>query len=632
MALGSGGAATLATLATLMVKINADSSGMESGLKSATEKLNKFGNIAMGVGGGIVTAFGALIKESVDAGSAMNDMSERTGVAVEDLSRMGYVAKQVGASSEGLEISMKNLAIRMDDNAQKGVNANDAFTRLGISVVGTDGKMKSVTQVMLEVAEKLSGIESSATKTGIAADLFGARAGTQLLPMLALGAGGMQTYMNKADELGITMSTKSAQSADKFGDSLEDIQGAMVGITRSIAEVLIPALQPLIEETIKIIKKIKEWRDEHPALFEAIMKLAAVGGPILLLVGAASKVVAIIGMAGGAGSIIGAFSALLPFLGPLGLIAVGIAAVYLIWKNWDKIKEWVGGAWDSVKNFASGAWDSIKTFATNTWESVKGWATNTYDTVKGWAQNAGDKLKGFASDAWTWAKQAWGNYEQVTNEKSATIFTTVKGFFSNMGEKFSGWGKDAKNWATDFWEKYQTASEEGNKKFYSWLGGAFEKVTGFFANLRNNSYKWGYDLFSSMWDGLKAMWTSVYAWVLGVGDSIVNFFANLVARIQAFFAGLWAKAAALVAGEEEATGGGGGNVQAYQSGGIVRSTGLALVHEGETVLPKGVQPVQIQFGDIVFSEPTTPVDMKMKARDLADLMIDEMKRRGIQLA
>ena len=94
-----------------------------------------------------------------------------------------------------------------------------------------------------------------------------------------------------------------------------------------------------------------EWRDAHPALFEAITKLVAVGGPLMLLIGALGKVVAIIGTAGSGGNNNGAFSSMLPFLGPAGLIAAGVAAVVLVWKNWDSIKGWVNGAWGSSKEF-----------------------------------------------------------------------------------------------------------------------------------------------------------------------------------------------------------------------------------------------------------------------------------------
>ena len=119
MALDIGGAASLATLATLMVKIKADSSELEGGLKSATDKLNKFSNITLGLGGAITGAFGTLIKEAVDAGSAMSDMSVRTGVAVEDCRGCHTLPNRSGLISEFRNGLKEALRIRMDDNAQK---------------------------------------------------------------------------------------------------------------------------------------------------------------------------------------------------------------------------------------------------------------------------------------------------------------------------------------------------------------------------------------------------------------------------------------------------------------------------------------------------------------------------------
>ena len=601
----------LEELATLLVKIQTDTSEMDSGLQKAQKSLNKFSNVMLGAGGAITGSLAAIVKGSIDAGSAMSDMSVRTGVAVEDLSRMSYVAEQIGASSQNLEMALKNLSIRMDDNAQKGEDANDAFTRLGISVLDTDGKMKSVTQIMLELADKFANIEDAATRTGLAADLFGARAGTQLMEMLALGSEGMTEYMNKADKLGITMSTTQAQAADKLGDSLADIQASMAGLARSIAEVLIPSLQPLVENLIAVIQKFNEWRNAHPALFDAITKMVAVGGPIMLLIGALGKIVAIIGTVGGAGgTVIGAFSSMLPFLGPAGLIAAGVAAVVLVWKNWDSIKGWVNGAWEAVKNFASQGWENIKLFASNTWNTISNWATNTYNSVKSWASNAGQAISNFSSSSWekikSWSSQAFNSYSN---------------WCEKTGKRLMEFAKQGGGFGEDFWEKYNDASLSGGKKvqlLFQELVTSFGKIV---VSGAKEAYQWGADLFNSLWEGMKGIWNGIWTWLSNVGQSISNFFTNLVNRIKTSVSNLWGQGK-----EVEAT------VPSYQTGGIVSQTGLALLHQGETVLPKGVQPIQIQFGDIVFTQASTPLDVKMKARDLADEMLLEFRRRGIQIA
>ncbi|MDD5689797.1 MAG: hypothetical protein PHQ76_05940, partial [Caldisericia bacterium] len=136
-----------------------------------------------------------------------------------------------------------------------------------------------------------------------------------------------------------------------------------------------------------------------------------------------------------------------------------------------------------------------------------------------------------------------------------------------------------------------------------------------------DAYQWGADLFNSLWEGMKGIWNAIWDWLSNVGQSISNFFTNLVNRIKTSVSNLWGQGK-----EVEAA------VPSYQTGGIVPQTGLAYLHQGETVLPKGVQPIQIQFGDIVFTQASTPLDVKMKARDLADEMLLEFRRRGIQIA
>lgn len=611
----------LEELATLLVKIQTDTSEMDSGLQKAQKSLNKFSNVMLGAGGAITGSLAAIVKSSIDAGSAMSDMSVRTGVAVEDLSRMSYVAEQIGASSQNLEMALKNLSIRMDDNAQKGEDANDAFTRLGISVLDTDGKMKSVTQIMLELADKFANIEDAATRTGLAADLFGARAGTQLMEMLTLGSEGMSKYMEQADKLGITMSTTQAQAADKLGDSLAAVQGAMAGLARSIAEVLIPALQPLIDNIIEMIQKFNEWKESHQALFETLVSLVAKAGPIMLLIGALGKIVAAVmplmtvfkGVSGVVmGTLIPSFSAMLPFLGPAGLIAAGVAAVVLVWKNWDSIKGWVNGAWEAVKNFATQGLENVKSFASNTWDTISNWATNTYSSIKSWSSNAVQSINEFSESSWdkmkSWSSKTWDNYVSWTEK---------------VGKRFMDFAKQGGGFAEDFWSKYNEGSTSGGKKLQLLFGEIITSLGKTIASGARDAYKWGADLFNSLWDGMKGIWNTIYNWLSNVGNAISNFFSNLVNRIKTTVSNLWGQATKT----EQAT-----PVPSYQTGGIVSQTGLAYLHQGETVLPKGVQPVQIQFGDIIFSGESNPIDVRMKARELADTVVGELKRRGIQLA
>ena len=62
--------------------------------------------------GGILSGVGisAMVKESIDAADAMNDLSQRIGIAVQDLAKYELAAKQSGTSMEAIARGVKGLA------------------------------------------------------------------------------------------------------------------------------------------------------------------------------------------------------------------------------------------------------------------------------------------------------------------------------------------------------------------------------------------------------------------------------------------------------------------------------------------------------------------------------------------
>jgi phage-related protein len=279
-------------------------------------------------------------------------MSLRTGVSVENLSTLAYAAKQSGTDIESVETSLKFLTKAMVDTAVGTGPAKDTFAALGVSVVDTEGKLRPTIDVMKDVATAVAAIKNPVEQADIAMQLFGARSGTQLVPLLKEGEVGIDALMGKAKDLGIEMSTKSAQAADVFKDKMSDLTGSLAGVGRTIGDVLIPALQPLIDKAIEIVGKIQLWAEENPKLVETITKISAVvgvvfavGGPILMAVAAISKIG-------------GAISALMGVGSPLGLLVLAITGLVLIWKNWDTISAFVEGWKDKILGFLTDLKDS----------------------------------------------------------------------------------------------------------------------------------------------------------------------------------------------------------------------------------------------------------------------------------
>jgi len=353
----------------LKVNITGDASNLKGALDGAggnvtsfSEKLGKIGKVATVAGVAVVAGLAKIVTSTAAVGDKFDKMSLRTGVAVEDLSALAYAADISGASIETIEKGLKGLTTVMDD-ASKGIGLGlEAFEELDIAVVDMEGNLRPTVDVLREAATKISAIKNPTKQAALAMDLFGAKAGPQLLPLLKAGEGGIADLMDKAKELGITMSTEAATSAAEFTDRVTDLQGSLAGAGRTIGEALIPAITPLIEKVTEVVVKISDWAKANPELLATITKVAgviavaaAVGGPILMMVSAFTKVV-------GAMKLIGTLTT-----GPIGLIILAVTGLALAWKtNFGGIQEktvavinFLKGLFSGFVNMISGIKDKI---------------------------------------------------------------------------------------------------------------------------------------------------------------------------------------------------------------------------------------------------------------------------------
>jgi len=189
-----------------------------------------------------------IVMSAAETGDKFEKMSKRTGVASEELSALAYAAEISGTNIDTLEKGLRYMATSVLDVARGTGEAKLAYERLGISVVGADGRLKGTVPIMLEIADKLRAVQSETEKAGLVAQIFGARAGTQLLPLLREGSRGIEELMQKAKDLGIVISTEDAARAAEFTDRMTDMKALIKGISLTLGNDLIVNLLPIVEK------------------------------------------------------------------------------------------------------------------------------------------------------------------------------------------------------------------------------------------------------------------------------------------------------------------------------------------------------------------------------------------------
>jgi hypothetical protein len=242
----------MATIGKLAVQITADTQGLSSGLADAgrqtdnfeskigglTSKLKILGPAAIAAGAAFAIG---MVKSVTNTADELAKLSARTGVAVEDLSRLQFAAGLSGVSNQALTASIERLSRGMADAANGTGEAGKAFEAMGLSVKNQDGTLKSQNQMLSEIAEKMSQFGDGTEKTALMMQIFG-RSGAQLIPMMNNGAKGLKDMADESDRLGNTISTETAKAAEQFNDNLTRMSTALGGIARTMAGPVIQAL------------------------------------------------------------------------------------------------------------------------------------------------------------------------------------------------------------------------------------------------------------------------------------------------------------------------------------------------------------------------------------------------------
>lgn len=347
-----------------------------SGLSGAFGKLGglaKNAGIAIaGLGAAAVGGLTVLGKNAIDAADNLNDLSQRTGVGVEALSKFGAAAEDSGSSLDEVAKAMGKLSKGIVDPASK---ANEALRSIGISSTDTQGKIRSVDQVMLDIADKFSKLPDGAQKTALAMEIFG-KSGANLIPMLNGGREAMSQYS-------ATITTEMAQAADKFNDAINMVMRELAGpfnqaITASLPYITqlaqqlgaalpgaISALVPILTGFLGVLAQIGQWFATltpqqqgfvagaaaltvafialAPAI-TAIVTVLTTFGP--LVAGIAAAIVGIpaliAGWAGAIGPLVAGLGTLGQILigvfsGPVGWVALAVAAGVAIYAFRDQI-------------------------------------------------------------------------------------------------------------------------------------------------------------------------------------------------------------------------------------------------------------------------------------------------------
>lgn len=302
-------------------------------------------------------------------------MARTYGVELETAAAM---AGKLGDA--GLQGSMGGTALSaiMNRLAAPPKAARKALALLAIDTADANGNLRQMPDILKEIHDKTQAM-GTAQKGG----LFKAIAGEEAVKGLAqlvdqAGSGELQTLISTLRQAQGESAKTSKVMSDNLKGDLTSLSSAWQDLGIELQEQQDGPLRELVHSFVEIIRSIKRWANENPALAGSLVKMVGISAALAVVLG--SIVVAVasvllpfitlrllfahlgIRLPGLITLLWNLGKTVLPFvakaviglgravmLNPIGLALTAIAgAAYLIYQNWDAVKSYFSATWQEI--------------------------------------------------------------------------------------------------------------------------------------------------------------------------------------------------------------------------------------------------------------------------------------------
>lgn len=356
------------------------------------------------LGAGIVGPVFASAAAFASVGSALNDMSKRTGVATESLSVLQFAAEQTGTDMGGVETALKKMqkAIFAAGNGSK--EAADALAMVGLSAGDLAGL--SADQQIGKIADGLMAIKDPGTRAAVAMQIFG-KSGTDILPMLEGGSAGMAAFAAEAKRLGLVMDSDTAAKADALGDAMDAVKASMKMAFIQVGGAVAPMLTSLANALSVAAANVGKFITANQQFVAVALNVGAALGVVGVAVYGVGT--ALRGLSSGISLVVKGFGLFSALASPVLLVAAGIgAAVFALYKFKDQIGAALGSVSPLVQQAAGAIGQVLGTAVADGMVVLGDLATTATTTFSGIydAIVAGD-LSGAMDILWAGLQAGW---------------------------------------------------------------------------------------------------------------------------------------------------------------------------------------------------------------------------------
>lgn len=213
----------------------------------------------------LAKGFAELTEKFAHFAEELHVAAGNAGITVEALQKLSFAAKQSGISQEEMSGSMARLSRRLYEAKLGSKEAQEAFVKAGFSVNQIAG-LKTGQEALMALSGHMQHMTDATQKSAIAMELMG-RGGYHMVSFLSKGPGAIDELSARAERLGAILSEHQVEALVKAEHAFQELWAVMKTIGASIAAVLSPEIESMVNELLKfweinqkiIMENIQDW-------------------------------------------------------------------------------------------------------------------------------------------------------------------------------------------------------------------------------------------------------------------------------------------------------------------------------------------------------------------------------------
>lgn len=331
-------------------------------------------------------------------------LSKITGADIATSAQFVQATKARGVSTKQLTTGFVTLSKQITQ-AQKGTGkAALAFDKLGVSQAAiAKGDTKTV---LMQMSDGLSRIGNPAERAALAQQMLG-RSGKDLIGLLSGGSAELQK------QLGLYKGSSAEIAANK--DSVMNLaanQRKLKAATDNLRVSLGVALMPVLEAVTAVLVKFSNL---SPGMKKAIMTLIGIGAAVIAINKVKQAFIAL---------------RIVMLTNPFTALATAVLVIgVLIYKNWGKIRAFLGRTWGAIKGAVRSLANTIVSWAKRGFLGPVGWIIANWNRVVGFMRGLVGRIGGIAKRI---AGALWGGIKRGAGSILGVVKSVLNGVLGGL--------------------------------------------------------------------------------------------------------------------------------------------------------------------------------------------------------